>query len=102
MQEIPFTPSNYQKLFKDERSTIRLGERSYYKGEVLLTCRSLELSFISTIREVEITTFGKLDDIHAAMEGFSNLSELKEELRLLYRTEITSADTVTIAYFGES
>ncbi|AUR87783.1 ASCH domain protein [Vibrio phage 1.104.O._10N.286.49.A12] len=99
MKQITLTDSNFKKLGKLKKSTIRLGVKDYMVGRTEIVNVETHEKVPCFIRNIELITVRELDHCHAMRDGFHSLGELLKELRKHYGT-LKPDDWVTVVSFS--
>ncbi len=99
MQNINFTLSNFTRFDLGKWTTIRLGQKDYNLGPVVLTCDEEQLERQAEIIEIRIVRFGDLGLSDAVADGFNTVEMLRHELQQVYRKFIPDHDVVTVVRF---
>lgn len=96
MQNINFTLSNFTRFDLGKWTTIRLGQKDYSLGPVVLTCDEEQLERQAEIIEIRVVRFGDLGLSDAAADGFNTIEMLRSELQVAYKQFISDFDVVTV------
>lgn len=99
MKQIKLTDSNFKKLGKLKKSTIRIGIKDYTVGRTTIVNVDTQETVDCLIREVKLMTVRDLDHRHALDDGFHSLGELFKELRSLYG-RLSPDNWVTLVRFS--